>query len=89
MKHLPMATANAIAATVAVAYIVCAVSVLLFPDLAMTVARSWFHEIDISTTTLSTQTNPSSLVLGFIAATVSGWILGYVFAGFYNMFAKK
>ena len=89
MKHLPMATANATAATVAVVYIVCAVSVLLFPDIAMTVARSWFHGIDISTLTLSTQTNPGSLILGFLSATGSGWILGYVFAGFYNMFAKK
>lgn len=89
MKHLPMATANATAATVAVVYIVCAVSVLLFPDIAMTVARSWFHGIDISTLTLSTQTNPSSLVFGFITATGGSWLLGYLFANFYNFFAKK
>ena len=89
MKHLPMATANATAATVAVIYIVCALGILLVPDLAMTIARSWFHGIDISKLTLSTQTNISSLVLGFITATVGGWLLGYVFASFYNMFAKK
>lgn len=89
MKHLPIATANATAATVAVVYIVCAISVLLFPDLAMTIARSWFHGIDISALTLSTQTNAGSLMLGFITATVSGWLLGYVFANLYNMFAKK
>lgn len=89
MKHLPMSTANATAATVAIVYIVCAVSVLLFPDITMTIARSWFHGIDISKLTLSTQTNPSSLVLGFLTATGSGWLLGYVFAGFYNMFAAR
>ena len=89
MKHLPVPTANTTAATVAVVYIVCAVSVLLFPDIAMIVARSWFHGIDISTLTLSTQTNISSLVLGFITATGGSWLLGYLFASFYNMFAKK
>ncbi|HCS79289.1 TPA: hypothetical protein DIV55_06155 [Patescibacteria group bacterium] len=89
MKHLPMASANATAATIAVIYIVCAISVLFFPDIAMTVARSWFHGIDISTLTLSTQTNTSSLVLGFVTATGGGWLLGYLFASFYNYFAKK
>ncbi len=89
MKHLPIPTANATAATVAVIYIVCALSVLLFPDLAMTVARSWFHGIDISKLTLSTQTDPSSLILGFTTATGGGWLLGYLFASFYNTFARK
>ena len=89
MKHLPEATANATAATVALLYIVCAVSVLLFPDISMTIARSWFHGIDISKLALSTQTNPGSLVLGFVTATGGGWLLGYIFAIFYNNFAKK
>jgi len=89
MKHLPTATANATAATVALLYIVCAVSVLLFPDISVTIARSWFHGIDISKITLSTQTNPGSLVLGFVTATGGGWILGYIFAILYNNFAKK
>lgn len=89
MKHLPMASANATAATVAVVYIVCALSVLLYPDISMTIARSWFHGIDISKITLSAQTNPSSLVFGFITATGGGWLLGYLFASFYNYFLKK
>ena len=89
MKHLPIPTANATAATVAVVYIVCAVSVLLFPDIAMTIARSWFHGIDISALTLSAQTNAGSLVLGFLTATGGGWLLGLIFAHAYNYFAKQ
>ncbi len=89
MKHLPIPTANATAATVAVVYIFCALGVLLFPDISMTIARSWFHGIDISKLTLSTQTNSGSLVLGFITATGGGWLLGYIFASFYNTFANK
>jgi hypothetical protein len=89
MKHLPVPTANATAATVAIVYIVCALGVLLFPDITMTIARSWFHGIDISQLTLSTQTNAGSLVLGFITATGGGWLLGYLFASFYNYFLKK
>lgn len=89
MKHLPLASANAAAATIALVYIVCAISVLLFPDISMTVARSWFHGIDISKITLSTQITPVSLVLGFITATIGGWLLGYIFAELYNYFAKR
>lgn len=89
MKHLPMASANATAATVAVVYVVCALGVLLFPDISMTIARSWFHGIDISKLTLSTQTNPGSLVFGFLTATGGGWLLGYIFASFSNYFLKK
>ena len=89
MKHLPIPTANATAATIAVVYIVCALGILLFPDISMTIAKSWFHGIDISKITLSTQTNPGSLILGFVTATGGGWLVGYIFASAYNGFAKK
>ena len=89
MKHLPISTANATAATVSLVYVVCAIGVLLFPDISMTVARSWFHGIDISKIALSTQTNLGSLLLGFITAIAGRWLLGYIFANFYNYFLKK
>ena len=48
MKHDPKATANAAAVTVAIVFIVCRVGVALFPDLAMTIAQSWFHGIQLT-----------------------------------------
>jgi hypothetical protein len=48
MKHHPTATANALAATTAIIYVVCRGAFVVAPDLTMTIAKSWFHGIDIS-----------------------------------------
>ena len=42
MKHYPLATANALAATTAVIYVIHEAAVALLPDLTMTIAQSWF-----------------------------------------------
>lgn len=88
MKHNPVATANAAAATIAVVYVTCATAVALFPDFTMNVTRSWFHGIDLSKIS-SWNFSIESLVLGFATATAYGWFVGYVFATVYNTFAKK
>ena len=88
MKHNPNVTANAVAVTTAIIYIVCRVGVSLFPDLSMTIAQSWFHGIEL------TQISESSLslgsfVLGLATSTIGAWLVGYLFANLYNYFAKK
>ena len=87
MKHHPVTTANAVAATTAVVYIVCRLLVGLFPEISMNVARSWFHGIDISKISawnLSTE----SFILGIVSATIGAWLVGYLFAKLYNYFLK-
>lgn len=87
MKHSPLVTANAVAATTAIIYVVCRVLVGLFPAISMNVARSWFHGIDISKISawnLSTE----SFILGIISATVFAWLVGYIFAKLYNYFLR-
>lgn len=88
MKHNPVATANAAAVTVAVVYIVCRFGVALFPDLAMTIAQSWFHGIQL---TQISELNLSlgSFVLGLATSTIGTWLVGYLFANSYNYFVKK
>lgn len=88
MKHEPNATANAVAVTVALIYVVCAVVVVLLPDLAMSVAQSWFHGLDLSKISAFNVT-PGSFVLGLITSTAGAWLIGYVFANVYNYFVKK
>lgn len=88
MKHNPMTTANAVAVTTAIVYVVCRLLVGLFPEGMMNIARSWFHGIDISKISawnLSTE----SFFLGIISATVFAWLVGYLFANLYNYFTKK
>lgn len=88
MKKSPMATANAAAITIAVIYIVCVLGVLLLPDLSLQLSKAWIHGIDVAKI-WNPNVDTSLLPLGFITATVGGWIAGYVFAVSYNMFVKK
>lgn len=88
MKHDPKATAGAAAITTAVLFIVCRGAFVVVPELSMNIARTWFHGIDIS---LIAAENISSdnVVLGLVTATGGAWLVGYVFAKVYNLFAKK
>ncbi|MCL5797354.1 MAG: DUF5676 family membrane protein [Patescibacteria group bacterium] len=88
MKHEPNATANAAAVTVAALYVVCRLAVSLFPDLAMSVAQSWFHGLELSKVS-GWNLSMGSFILGLVTSTVSAWLIGYVFASAYNYFAKK
>lgn len=88
MKHEPNVTANAMAVTVGVIYIVCAVSVVLLPEIAMTVAQSWFHGLDLSKISAFNVTL-GSFILGLVTSMGGSWLIGYVFAKAYNYFLKR
>ena len=88
MKHNPMVTANAAAATTAIVYIFCRIAFTLVPDMTMLIARSWFHGIDISKIS-ALNLSLESFVLGLVTATVGAWVAGYVFAYLYNAFITK
>ena len=88
MKHDPSATANAAAVTTAVIYAVCALSITFAPELSMSIAKTWFHGIDI-TQISAWNITADSLVLGLVTATVGAWLIGYLFARLYNFFLKK
>ncbi len=88
MKHEPNATANAAAVTVGALYIVCRIAVALFPDLATSVAQSWFHGLELSKVS-GWNLSMGSFILGLLTSTASAWLIGYVFANAYNYFVKK
>ncbi len=88
MKYKPRATAHAVATTVGTLYVVCRMAVAFFPDLAMSVAQSWFHGLElgkVSDWNLSLE----SFILGFVTSVVGTWLVGYVFATTYNYFNKR
>lgn len=88
MKHEPNTTANAAAVTVATLYIVCRIAVSIFPDLAMSVAQSWFHGLELSKVS-GWNLSVGSFILGLVTSAGGAWLVGYVFANTYNYFAKK
>lgn len=89
MKHDPMATANATAATTAFIAVTCALAILLAPEFSLGIAQSWFHGIDLAKVRTAVAPPAGSVIYGWITATIAGWIVGYVFATVYNWFAPK
>lgn len=89
MKHDPMATANAMAVTVAFIAVVCALAIILAPELSLGIAQSWFHGIDLDKMRMAVNPSVGSLIYGWITATIGGWVVGYVFASAYNVFTPK
>lgn len=88
MKCQPTIIAKAAAATTATVYIICATVFVVIPDFAMSIAKSWFHGIDITAFGAS-EVTISSFFLGFVTAIITGWLIAYLFAWFSNVFAKK
>lgn len=88
MKHQPMATANAAGMTTAVVFVACRLLVGLFPDFMFSAAQSWFHGVEL-TRLGAWNLTLTSFMWGLISSSVFAWVVGYVFAYFYNMFVKK
>jgi len=88
MKKDPLATANASAITIAFVYIVCALSIILFPVLSLRIAQTWVHGLDLSRM-MGFDVTFGSFIFGLITSTLGGWLVGYVFAVSYNYFLKK
>lgn len=88
MKKDPIATGHAAAATTAVVYLVCRVLVGLFPDWMFSVGQSWFHGIELQKLG-SWNLTLGNFIFGFLSASVSAWLVGFLFAQFYNLFLSK
>lgn len=88
MKHNPLTTANAVGATTAIVFLACRLLIGLFPDLSFTIAQSWFHGVEL-TKLGSWNLTTESFVLGIVSATIGAWLVGYLFASFYNFFIKS
>lgn len=84
-----MATANAMAVTVGCIAVVCALAIIIAPDLSLGVAQSWFHGMDLGKIRMAVNPSLGSLLFGWVTASIGGWIVGFVFASAYNLFAQK
>lgn len=86
MKLKENAWANASALTVGFIYVACALLVAVFPELFKAIAVSWFHGMDLAQ--IWTGEPRGNFVLGLISAVGGAWLVGYIFAWFYNKFVK-
>jgi len=88
MKHDPIVTGHAAGATTAVVYTICRLLVGLFPDWMFSMGQSWFHGIELQNLG-SWNLTTGNFVTGLISASVSAWLVGFLFAKSYNMFLAK
>lgn len=88
MKHNPTATANALAVTGGVLYVICRVAILLFPNPGYSIAQTWLHGIAL-TPSGAWSLSLEGFVVGLISFTVFTWGAGFLFASAYNAFSKR
>ena len=79
--------ANALAAVTGIVYVVCSLSVALFPGFSKVVGQSWFHGIDFGL--IWTGSPRGNFLVGFVTAVIGTWLVGWAFAWVYNQFSKK
>ncbi|MCL4416896.1 MAG: DUF5676 family membrane protein [Actinobacteria bacterium] len=77
---------NTLAVTTAIVFIICRVLVAIFPDQSFAIAQSWFHGIEVNK--LGANLSIGTFVLGLISATITAWIVGYIFIKVFKLFAK-
>lgn len=87
-KFNAVALANALAAATGLVSLLCAFSIILFPEFSLSIAQSWFHGLDLSKISGSKVT-VESLIIGLVTMTTGAWAVGYVFAEVYNFSAKE
>ena len=87
MKINELALANTSAAVTGFVYVVCSLSVAVFPEFSKVVSQSWFHGLDIGL--IWTGGARGNFLLGIISAVIGMWLIGWIFAWFYNQLAKK
>jgi hypothetical protein len=88
MKHNPVSTAHAAGATTGVVFIACRLLVGLFPGWMFSLGQSWFHGIELQKVS-NWDLTTGNFFFGLVSAIVSAWLVGYLFAQFYNFFLGK
>ena len=86
MRIKPKAGAKAAAWASGIIYSLCALAIIYFPDLALPIAQSWFHGVDVISFETADITL-SSFTTGLVTSMLSAWLAGYLIAGFYNFFS--
>jgi len=80
--------ANAITAVAIVAYVLCRIVSLIFPDALAAVARSWFHGLAVGTAPRP-GFDTGEFVLGLVSFAVVTWLISAAAAWLYNALAGR
>ena len=85
----PRASGAALAVTVGVVYVVCALAVALFPDGTLALFNTWAHGVDL-TLVQRPATKPltaAEWIFGLVSAMVAGYLAGALYGWVRNLFS--
>ncbi|GBG14776.1 MFS transporter [Novimethylophilus kurashikiensis] len=88
-KLNPWQVGGAMALTLAIINVICAILVSLFPDLIVSFVNAWTHGIDLTVLQTSKSMTLGSVILGVINVAVTGFLVGSLYAACYNLFRPK
>jgi hypothetical protein len=87
----PWVRGAALAVTVGIVYVVCALAVALFPDGTLAFFNSWLHGVDL-TLVKRPATKPLSAgewIYGFVSAVAAGYVAGALYGWARNLFGGR
>jgi hypothetical protein len=85
----PWVSGAALAVTVGVVYLVCALAVVLFPDGTLAFFSTWAHGVDL-TLVKRTATKPlaaAEWIFGFVSIVVAGYVVGALYGWLRKVFS--
>ena len=85
IKLDPWRTGVAAALTAAIVSIVCALGVYLFPQGTVEFVNSWTHGLDLTLLRSDRPMTPGSVVLGLFNVSLTGFVIGALFAWARNL----
>lgn len=87
MKFHTTAFINAAAVTMAVAYIICSVFVVLWPDIALMILGSLVHLVNLEKA-VEVKLTLTGFLSGLVQIEFYTYLTGWLFATLYNRFQK-
>lgn len=84
----PMRTGSALALTAGTISLICALAVFLFPDGMIGFVNAWFHGLDLTLIKSNKPWTLDGFSYGLFGATMTGFLIGVVFAFCYNLVGK-
>jgi len=85
----PWVTGAALAVTVGMVYLVCAVAVALFPDGTLAFFNTWLHGLDLTLVQrpAGRPLAAAEWIFGFVSAVVAGYLAGALYGWLRNLFS--
>ena len=83
--HYAHPTGLALSITAGVLYLACAALIAIWPDGALWLFNDWFHGIDLSRMSTTTQIGIGSLIRGLFTLMLSAYLTGALFGWLYNL----